>query len=246
VKQARVEENFRALSALLQVRNISTRPVQQALFYGEFYDRRGRLCFTALFDLYKNVQRRSGAVSPGSERTLLSTSNEMAMASRPRLLRLYLLRQFPEAGVANRPVSKPGVYKPPVLRWSSSEHSWQTLCLGPAYSHPALPVEDVALMMVHVDARGRVSGSKVLDAVMTVPFVSWAEGFARHVRFSPARKDGVPMDGKTLILFRALLREWSPKDPAEVARSNPWVVNYVQSGATQQIPAITIVWLFLR
>lgn len=242
VKQAEITQNFHVLWAMLRVENISAHPVMRALFYGEYYDRRGRLCYTALFDLQKNKERRTGPALPGSGRTLVSISINMAMASRPRLVRVYLLRQLPAVGVTTHPRKGPGIYTPAMLKATTIE-PWETICLGPASGRSALPVTDVALMMADVNPQGRVSGLKVLDAATTVPFVSWAQKFATHIRFSPSRTNGSPVNGKTLVLFRGLLREWTQGDPAEVASSNPWVVKYADSEAVPRIPAVTVVVL---
>jgi hypothetical protein len=126
---------------------------------------------------------------------------------------------------------------------ATTEQPWEMLCLGPFYSRPRMPVMDIALVVVDVDAAGSVKTFKVLDAAATVPFVSWAGEFVKRIRFSPAQRNGEPVEGKTLVLFRALLREWTKGDPAEVASSNPWVTRYIESESSGRIPFVTVVVL---
>lgn len=242
IKKAEITENFHFVYASLHVKNISAQPQKQAAFYAEYFDGRGRLCYTALFDLQKNLSRRKGPLLPGGSRTLLSDSFDIALASRPRFVKVYLFGQSLKGTAANHAGKMHNTYTPPMLQ-ATTEQPWEMLCLGPLYSRPRKPVVDIALMVVDVDATGSVEGFKVLDAAATVPFVSWAEEFVKHIRFSPARRNREDAKGKTLVLFRAILGQWTKDDPAHVPSSNPWVARYVESESARRIPFVTVVVL---
>lgn len=242
---AELKESFNEVRASVAVKNISKHGVVSAFFYGEYYDRLGRLCSTALFDLSRNEERESGTVSPKIVRTLVSSDFDMAIATRPYLLRLYLVRQT-LAGKSHSPTGGTQGIRVPVTISGVGKvvsEQWYRLCLGPDYERRA-PVLDVAFGVAEVDAKGRLKQFEVLDALTTRPFESWAQQFVTHLRFTPARKDGAAINTKTLLLFRVGVRAWPKEDGAFLARSNPWVVNYVESQDDREIPPINVVMLY--
>lgn len=230
VDYARLVEDFNGTGAFITLRNVSTLSVLSAMFYGEYFDARGRLCFTGLFHLKNNFARRSDVVQPGGLTSLVSDSYALAPASRPRRISLYRVRQTQRR--AGRGGAPPAVVRTPLTLEGLGvpvSALWPRVCTGPSIDSLGPPVVDLALAKIHVGADGALLELQILDALAAQPYIPWLQNLSTHLRFNTAKLDGVASPGDTLVLVRALVRGWQAGERAYLPRSDLWVAAYASN-----------------
>jgi hypothetical protein len=245
VTDAHVDENFHSFEASVRVANIAGVSIRDALFYGEYKDGSGRLCFEILFRLAENREKRNGPVGPGETRTLSTISNNIGPATQALSLKLELISQEPTPSLSEglgmltylrAPVTVAGL--------GESPGRWNELCLGNEYTRDSPPLVDVGLVRIHTSARGVADQIVVIDALAKHALKNWLEEFAARLPYVPASEGRTPTSGDSLLLVREFVREWRQGDPSLLPRSNPWVSGYVAGLQGGSVPPINSVLLF--
>jgi hypothetical protein len=244
VERAESAENFDSIELTVTVRNTSGHSVPSAYFFGRYYDALGRLCFTSLFSLVDNLEGQTVPASAGEIRTLRSVSF-LVPATTPSVLKVSVSHRAEVPGKSSLP---PGLAAPatPVMiasRSVSADDNWRGLCLGGHSQFPADPVVDVGLASGVVGPQGTIRNFEVVGALASRPYVSWLQHLAQYLNFIPASRNGRPVASETLVLVRALLREWRQGERPFAASSNPWVERFV-SGLAGPVPPVQIVVLY--
>ncbi len=244
VLAASLEESVDVSWVYVTVQNATERPVSDAFFYGELYDREGRFCFSGLFDLQKNLEGHRGSLAPGGARTLYSFSGELASAVEPELIRLLPVN--PGSPGSGEPFSAAIPIRIPVTLWATGvpvPPGWQRFWMLPPMGQPDAPVLDLALVVADVDSQGRMIGTPVIQALN--PAVrDWIEKLRDHLLLRPSMVSFLPQRSQTLILARTVLRRWKAGEPAFNPRTSPWVRDFVNAFQAKELPVVNIVMVY--
>jgi hypothetical protein len=244
IERATLVESFEGIGVVLTIKNVSARPVESAVFYAEYFDGKGRVCFTSLFNLANNRMRSSGPVLPGARRDLLDSSYDVVPTAQPRLLKLYVVQESPKAaepsGSARVVVRRPVTLQPMGIPASAA---WQSLCVGSRLAASQAPIVDLALAMAHVNAAGRLVQLQVIATPAAEPYISWLESLGTHLEFKPATHDNVATASNTLILVRALAHGWGQDQDPYAPWSAPWVRRYVSAAKRGVLAPLNVLLL---
>jgi hypothetical protein len=227
VRNAGVREEFDATTGYVEFQNASNLYLQAGVFYGEYLDAKGRLCFSLVFS-----QKDSSPVAPGQEITLYSAATSMFAAVQPKELRLFILQQS-TANKAEPPRKWHALVRSPVTIGTRSLGIDEgRLELSPGGSH----VLDLTLAKVAVSEAGKVTRVEILNAA-NGPIREWFEQFINRLgTFYPATNDGVPKADFALVLVRAVDSE----DALLSSRASvPWVSSYISSSGGSEIAPVT-------
>ena len=245
VQSVRLVQGLDDLRIHLRVENATRGYLDDTYFYGEVFDRSGRLCFTALFRLRQNLEFERGPLRPGGERTLESLSSDLAVATLPHSIRVYPAhrRRIGSADVFTAPVP----IRVPV-QWRNFAiplpvPDWAQMRLGPLVGQNNAPVIDLAFAVADVDSSGGMSRMRVLDA-KSEGVRQWIANLEPHLHFIPAMQDNIPQGGRALILFRTgPLRLFKPGEVQFAPEDTPSVKRFVSSLQGNEIPPVIVVEL---
>lgn len=243
VKSAYLEEDLSATTGYFEIQNVSSEPVQGANFYGEYYDSLNRLCFSLVFSLDKNLEKRNGPFSPAEVRKLYSTAVFIAPAVEPAQVRLFSLPQ-PTSAAGQRFSDAPPVQAPITIQARST--SGTDVWLGSEVdSSDGRQVMDLILAEVTVSSSGHIQNVETLDA-SSERLRAWFSKFVANLSFYPATTAGMSATGKTLLLLRSVVLRRNPSSSSLQPAASPWVVSYAaQLGSESAVPPINII-LFER
>ncbi len=231
VRNAGVREEFGATTGYVELQNASNLYLQAGVFYGEYLDANGRLCFSLVFS-----QKDSNAVAPGQEITLYSAATSMFAAVQPKELRLFILQQS-TAGKTESPKKWHALVRTPVtIGTQSLGINEGRLQFSPAGSD----VVDLILAKVGVNESGKVTKVEILNAA-NKPIQEWFEQFVTHIgTFYPATNDGVPKVDFALVLVRAMNSEEALRNGEFSSRASaPWVRSYISGSSGAELPPVT-------
>ena len=242
VSRAYLEETLTATTGYLMIENTSTQPLKVANLYAEYYDRFGRFCFSLVFSLDKNLEKKRGPLPPRTIRKLYSIGAFLAPASEPKELRLSLLEKR-LAGVSGIAEDEPPMRAPITIEVRAADDSDQ-LSLGPEFGLAKGPVLDLVLAEVRVGISGRLETVSVAGAI-SESVKSWFLKWVAHQVFNTATTDGVPQTGSILLLVRAIVPREATDDtqPFLPARNSPWIVDYAAE-PNETLPAFVTEIIF--
>ena len=243
VKAAYLEEDLSATTGYLDVQNVSSEDIPAGNFYAEYYDALGRLCFSLLFSLDKNVEKRNGSFAPTEVRKLYSITVYIAPAVEPTEVRLLLLAQ---------PISKAGQHFPnvppiqaPITIQATSPSNADFWLGSEVDSADGQQVIDLILAELTVDSSGHIQNVETLDA-NSDKLKSWFSKFVATLGFYPATTGGAPVTGKTLLLIRSVVLRKYPNGVSFQATDSPWVLRYAAHFKSDtDVPPINVI-LFER
>lgn len=243
VSRADISECPAGIQTHLEVRNVSGREVSAGRFYAEYYDAKRRRCFSGIFDVSENLERRTDEMRPGETRTLFTSSYELFPGSEPTTVRVYPMSASPLRPAA--PIGRsPGVSQPIRIGATSlkAAATWYHLCLGDVGSPPFPPILNLVLALVDVDSAGKVAGISVLRA-RSPQIEAWFREFWPHLRFLPGTESTYPQQDQTLLLVRA----WTPAMHPGVVPERPWesewVRDYTGRVADSEVPWVNVIVL---
>lgn len=230
VGNAGVREDFDATTGYIGLRNASNLYLQAGVFYGEYLDANGRLCFSLVFS-----QKDGTVVAPGQEVTLYSAASSMFAAVQPKQLRLFILQQS-TAGKVGTPKKWHALVRTPVTIGTRSlgvDEGRLPLNAGSG------DVADLILAKVRVSETGQVTGVDILNAA-NKPIQEWFGQFVNHIgTFYPGTNDGVPKADFALVLVRAMNSEDALRKGELSRASAPWVKSYISGLSGSDIPPVT-------
>lgn len=229
IGNAGVREDFDATTGYVELQNASNLYLQAGVFYGEYLDANGRLCFSLVFS-----QKDDNTVAPGQEITLYSAASSMFAAVQPKELRLFILQQ--SIGKTVPPKKWHALVRIPVtIGIRSLGVDEGRLQLSPGSGD----VADLILAKVRVSETGQVTGVDILNAA-NKPIQQWFERFVTDLgTFYPATNDGVPKADFALVLVRAMNSEDALRKGELNRASAPWVKSYISGLGGSDIPPVT-------
>ncbi len=243
VTQAELEEQTSDTWGTLQVRNVVGAPVKWAKFYVEYYDARGRPCFTLLFATYQHRGEESGPlvndlrpVASRESRTLLSLAGGLAPASKVTKARVHMISQAilgkgEEVLAGNSTIRSPATIEGTIL-----ERRIQLTPPDPPVRDQA--ASDLVLAQVAISKEGIVKGVTVLDSVSPEAAAWLQREIHERAIFRPATARFVNVDNDALVLVRAI--KFFSDDPSiPLAHSSTWVRAYVDTLSDREIPPVT-------
>jgi hypothetical protein len=240
LKSAELRETPTASWGEVGLQNSWYAPIENARFYGEYFDAEGRFCFSLAFSLESNEERRNSPIRPGESRTLRSTVAYLCPAVAPKELRLYLVEQTGLSGQRVLGEGTPPVRVPPIISGGIPE-SLSTITLTAELAPREDSVRDLILGKVRVDNTGRPEQVEIVRAIndklrqWLQEYTSWGG------KFTPAARGNVPIEGETLFLVRAVARRTALGDTNFLPRLSPWVTAYVAGMRENEPPPISIV-----
>jgi hypothetical protein len=195
----RVEGNVSDSAAYVEMEKVAV-VTGLARFYGEFFDDRGRRCFTLVFSSAFPRQRLGPEWPAGQRRVLISQALNLGPAARPARLSLQEL----PSPYASRVDQGMAVDAPPIISGGNAKLPWQRIELDSEIAAATGPVLDLVLARVAIDDKG------VLEDVQLVYSISpgctkWFLELIRHLTWNPALRAGRPAADQTLLLARAAL-----------------------------------------
>jgi hypothetical protein len=238
VRHAWLEQIFDMSYGHVRVTNTSSSGFRWALFYGEYYDERGRLCFTLPFSQNQNRQGKSGPVAPG-ETVVLTSLASMAPAVRPATMSLQFIKDADPA--------VPSLVDVPIPATVASAGSDP-----PAPIHLRLSNGQLLVPIALIEARTAATNVNAATplrfrvvAARDAEAIRWASAeFAPKLRFESARRAGQPIAETVLILIRAVQLRDGERVPETPPFDDPWVRGYVANvGPTSNVPPVHLLWL---
>lgn len=233
---AELRETFTATSGYIQIEDISPTAMEDAKFYGEYFDAAGRFCFSLVFSQAKNESNQSGPFAPGEVRTVVSMAASLAPAAEPTMMRLYSVEQRP-VGEQKEVIYDESVVRSPTAIMGGVEAGRGRLWLERELPKAEGPVLDLVLARAEVDSAGRLDRVKVLKAVSS-EVEAWFRDFVSRARFTPASRGGLTEGSGTVLLARAVLSLAATQESPFLPRQSPWVKAYAEGLAGTEIPSI--------
>jgi hypothetical protein len=230
VSEAGFREESTGTGGYLKIKNISQVSLRDAIFYGEYFDVKGRLCFSLVFS-----QGENDLVGVGESRDIDSIGSGLLLAAEPEEMKLYLV----QVGLPNQPN--------PLRKWSVSIRAPVTvegeanskLQLGPEVTSRQEPFLDLMLARVTVDESGQVKSVTVLEHTKS-QIEPWFRDFVkRQAEFFPATVHDAPQLGDALILIRVILRGKEVPGIFASPRTTLWVKSYVDAIIGGEVPPLT-------
>jgi hypothetical protein len=240
-----LEQGFETSELDLRLENASKHYLADTYFYAEIFDERGRFCFSALLRLRENLDLERGPLRPGGERTLVSTSVNLAVAGSPRIIRVYPAYRH---SVGSRDIlTAPVPIRLPVRMRATATPlpipDWARLRLAPPKDENGAPVVDLAFAVADVDAGGHLTAMHMLNA-RSEGVRDWVENLGPRLRFSPSMRDFVPRRGQAPILVRAgPVRAFREGDEIFDPEESPWVKRFVSTLRGNEIPPLSLLML---
>ena len=228
VRRAGLEETVTETMGYLDIRNNSETPLDNAIFYGEYFDRAGRLCFSLVFSQRGNIGQK-GPILRGETRRLTSSAVGLFTASQPNRVNLHLVQQ----GIAGQPSSLSrwnAVIHAPVTLDSGIGSDATNLQLGSEATRDQSPVLNIVFANVSVSATGTVERIDVLNTLSSGVEVWFRNLVRQQLKFYPATENGTPKSDQALVLVRAISIDLSKGDLQSTAFPPgalvPWVRGY--------------------
>ncbi len=220
---ARFEERVGAAGGTIEATNVSGVTLRGPLFYAEYLDARGRVCFTLVLYSWRTGSP-GGPVGPGQTTRMFGLAPTLFPASRPVAVRVRLLRQdcpSPDCSMdrGDAPLRVPvapldGIPGPP---------DTARLQLLEAHSAASGPILDLLLAEITVGRSGSVSRVSLL--LESDPAVGpWFRELVPLLKLYPAMDGGVRQQASTLVLVRAVLSSDGIGAERFAPRMRPWVV----------------------
>lgn len=243
VIQAELEEGAMGTLGTLQVRNARGAPVEWAKFYVEYYDARGRPCFTLLFATYQHRGEESGPlkndprpVASGESRTLLSDAFELAPALKVSKARVHLISQA-TLGKGEEVVAGNGIIRSPAaIEGTILERQIQLTLPDPQARGQA--ASDLVLAQVAISKEGIVKGAAILDSASPEAAAWLQRAIHGKAIFRPATAGFVNVDSRALVLVRAI-KFFSDDPSVPLASSSAWVRVYADTLSDRELPPVT-------
>ncbi len=237
VLQAGLREDADATTGYLEVQNISGATVDGAIFYVEYFDARGRFCFSLAFAQATNTAAK-GPIAPAEVRELYSSGSGLFTASEPKEARIYLVRQS-TSEQADSPLNWDVSFGAPVTLSGGVRSEASELQLGPELALAKGPFLDLVLAKVSVDEKGFADRVDVLNTA-SKQVGSWFLDFARRqLTLYPATDGAQPKPDQALILVRVILSEEGLPGSPFLPRMSPWVKSYVARLTGTEVPFVT-------
>jgi hypothetical protein len=240
---AGLREDFSGTAGYVKVKNVSSMSIEDAIFYGEYFDSAGRFCFSLVMSQTRNSGER-GAIGPGETRVIGSDSMSLYPTSEPREVKIRLV-QVRLSGQTESVRKWDLPLRTPITVVDTSESAYESpLQLSAEVASAKGLFLDLVFADVRVNARGNVTSVNVLQAASS-QMETWFQDFAEHkAAFYPATVGSRPQDSHALVLVRAMLEGGNVQE-APLPQSSPWVKSYLQSFDGEAIPPLTNV-LFTR
>jgi hypothetical protein len=236
VLKAGVREELAGTTGYVKIQNVSDTPIEDPIFYGEYYDSSGRFCFSLILSQDKS-QGEQGVIAPGESSVVGSTAVGLFPISQPKEVRLFLVQ-----------LSLPD--KQQIRKWDVPIRAPVTL-LGGFERDLRLPSEtasakkgilDLILANVTVDKEGIVTTLDVVHAA-SAQVESWFRDFVKQATFYPATNRDQPQDGRALLLVRAVTGEGDFRELVPPPQLSPWVNSYAESGQDSTASPVTNILL---
>lgn len=232
VVSAELRENITAATwGVLELQNASKTALEEARFYAEYYDARGRRCLTLAFAGEANSQQNGKPIEAGETRELLSLAAGLSPAAKPVEVRLKLVSQRP-VGHSTEIVSGERFVLSPVTLMSLSG---APLTLNLNSLQRQSQVVDLILAKITVDVRGTPESVEVLN-VSSDGIREWFDAVVRQ-RFEPASIGFVETPGTCLLLVRVVM-DPSADPSATSAREAPWIKAYASTFRGNELPTV--------
>jgi hypothetical protein len=245
-RKAMLTEDFTGTTGRLEVENKSGTSLDNTIFYGEYFDSAGRLCFTLAFSAEKDAKK--GPVNPGEVRTFYAIDGELFAASRPQEVRVYLVQQSIAGQENSLHKWKAPLRAPVTINAPSFAIGESNVQLSSEVNPANTEVVDLILAKVTVDQSGLASEVDILNSV-SGPMESWFRDFVQRRKLSafyPATENGAPKSDYALVVVRAFLIDISKEKvqsmPLPPRASLPWLRSYVTHLADNQLPPVTEVF----
>jgi hypothetical protein len=232
VTKASLREAFSGTTGELEVQNTSAKPLSNAMFYAEYFDRAGRFCFSLVFP---ESRKDESPMSPGEIRQLYSVGVGLEPALKPTEVRLQLVRQSVPGEVSSMQ-QWPVKMKAPVTFSGNLPAGTRKLQLSPDISLGESPI-DLLFANVAVDEKGIATNIQILNSA-NKDVKDWFERLVRELAFYPATSSGAPEAGEALFLVSAV---GEPNRLAEFwsdAAASSWVQAYA-STRKSEVPSVT-------
>ena len=240
---AGLREDFSGTAGYVKVKNVSSMSIEDAIFYGEYFDSAGRFCFSLVMSQTRNSGER-GAIGPAESRVIGSDSMGLYPTSEPKEVKIRLVQVRLSGGTESvRKWDLP--LRTPITVVDTSESALEsTLQLSAEVASAKGPFLDLVFADIRVNERGNVTSVNVLQAASS-QMETWFQDFAEHkAAFYPATDGSRPQDSRALVLVRAVL-EGGNLQEVPLPQLSPWVKSYLQSFDGEAIPPLTNV-LFTR
>jgi len=232
----KVREDLLGTTVLQEIRNVSKEAIPQPELYIEYFDERGRLCFTSRLLFSDSARNKQTELHSDGTETLSSLAYYLAPSVQPQKARLYVLA--PRDSAVSQTVRLP-------IRLSnagSSGEAWERLWVGADdLAKSTGPVLDLVLARVAVDSQGRLTKSNVVKAV-SEHVENWFGEFLARQRFVPASRGPSTENASALVLVRAALSNNGLRQRAYLPRESPWVRDFVATA--MDAPTVITILLF--
>jgi hypothetical protein len=230
VPDAGLREQPTGTGGYLTVKNISKTSLRDAVFYGEYFDARGRECFSLVFSLGEK-----DSVDPGKSRVVESATVGLFPAVEPEEMRLYLV----QIGLVGQPSL--------LRKWDARFHAPVTVevagrtrvHLSPDLSFRSAAFLDLVLARVRVTSSGQIKNIDVLESSPGQTQLWFRDFLERQATFFPATDYGTPQESDALILVRAIPSDEQEADLLPSPTISPWVKSFVEAMQGSAFPPLT-------
>lgn len=244
VKHFELRETPDATWGFIEVQNLADWPVTEARFYGEYFDAKGRFCFSLAFSLSSNVKHLNTPVQPGGIRTLRSLASSLTPAVAPAELRLYLVGQKMSTGQSLRGTRPSSMRVPPTISIpGGAPPTLSKLILGADQAPAHGSVRDLFLARIQFRGDGHVGKYGIIQATSGSPR-RWLRGYLLAAKSVCASGAGFSEVRDVLLLGRAVAPGSASRDVRFLPRRSAWVSHYVATLTGDEVPLV-VVLLFL-
>ena len=232
VAGGRVEGNVDVTEAYLEMEKVADGATGRARFYGQFFDDRGRRCFTLVFSPAFPRQPRPYWPA-GQRRVLISQAANLGPAARPARVSL---QELPPP-YASRVDQGMAVDAPPTIGGGNAKLPWQRIELDSEIAAATGPVLDLALARVVVDDKGVVEDFDLVYSI-SPRCTQWLLELMRHLTWHPALRAGRPAASETLLLARAALTTTGMQAHPSPTWESALVERYAKDLPGPDLPAV--------
>lgn len=241
-RKPKLEDEINRTFATIEIENTSGTEITHSVFYGEYFDAAGRLCFTLLFAQEENLERRTTSFMPNEVRTLYSDATYLSPAIEPKELKLYLIRQepiIPSKELTEHPTK---VSAPSTFASIGLNQDGRRIWLESELTRSGGPILDLALALVSLDSSRKPRKITILNTTNEA-VESWFQKFLLHLYYKPASTDGVAAPSSVLVFARAITSSKGLRDAPYLPRDSLWLKRYVMSLSGSQVPPVSTVLL---
>lgn len=236
IGRATLREDSEATVGHLELENISQNALDRTLIYGEYFDVRGRLCFSIVFAQDEGLGGVRTFVAPGGTGELHGLNWGLAPTSEPTSVRLYLAQQG-LVGEKQPPRIWNHPMRSPVTIGASIPSDWDSFQLNSGYTSPNGNPEGLALADISINRDGVLDEVQVLNS-SNPEIETWLRQFAQHLTYFPAWESGVPASGHVLLLLQ-ITDEGPGPDTSRPAWNLPWLRSYSAGIVNEEVTPVT-------